>query len=148
MTWRKLSQIDAGARSAPAVASSDHPTRTVTDGLSTSVKTKPPNDAHASFHYGRHRWLGLAARDALLTGGTLRVAIYLWEHQNAERGCAWPALETMAGDLSLNKSTVMRAIKSLKNRGRINIRHRGGRFRSNEYRLTFGLMEDDVPAEK
>jgi len=95
------------------------------------------------FNFGRHRWLGQVARDSKLPGAALRVAILLWQYQNDERGCAWPSLERIATELVMHRSTVVRSLAKLRTRDWITVRKRGGRHRTNEYRIAFGAMEDD-----
>ena len=98
------------------------------------------------FNHGRHRWLSRVARDDELAGGTLRVAICLWDMFNVERGSAWPSIAYMTEALGINRSTVIRAVNSLEDRGWIT-RVRGRRGRSTIYRLAFGNfhLDDDEP---
>jgi Helix-turn-helix domain len=102
--------------------------------------------AKARFNFGRHRWLGRVARDEKLPGAAHRTAILLWELQNAERGCAWPSLTYIAAQLKMHKSTVIRSLCILRARGWITTTHRGGRHRTNQYRIGLGRMEDDDAA--
>jgi hypothetical protein len=99
--------------------------------------------AKARFNFVRHRWLGRVARDAELPGAAFRTAVLLWELQNAEHGYAWPSLTHIATELKMHKSTVIRSLRILRERGWITIAHRGGRHRTNQYRIGFGRMEDD-----
>lgn len=103
--------------------------------------TAAASPARNAFHHARHRWLNLAVRDKALSGAAIRVAVLLWEHMNVERGCAWPSFDYMARQLTMHRSTVIRALRQLKDHGWITICHRGGRHNSNEYRLAFGKME-------
>lgn len=90
----------------------------------------------------RHRWVTLVARDEKITGAVLRVAVLIWEHMNKERGYAWPSLAYISREMKLNRSIVVRAIKTLDRLGWIN-RRRGTRgIRSNEYRLSFGSIDE------
>jgi DNA-binding IclR family transcriptional regulator len=66
----------------------------------------------------------------------------LWELQNAEHGYAWPSLLYIATELKMHKSTVIRSLHILRDRGWITIAHRGGRHRTNQYRIGFGRMDD------
>jgi hypothetical protein len=140
-TWKPAGEVSPS----PALR---HPqkARTTTDGVAGRGEGSPP-PARASkteaFNFGRHRWLGNVARDKKLTGATIRVAVLLWELQNAERGCAWPALTFIAKELKMHKSTAIRSLAVLELRGWIIIKTRGGRYRSNEYRIAFGSMADD-----
>jgi len=137
------SQDDAGEVCA-SPASKGHPwTRTTADGFAGVPKASRP-DAKAAFNHGRHRWLGQLARDNELPGAAVRVAVLLWELMNTERGCAWPSLVHIAEQLRMNKSTVARSIKALIRRGWIHRSRRGGRHRSNEYRLAWGTMGDEA----
>jgi len=117
--------------------------RTTTDGFPGDYKgpSRKP-DGKAMFNFGRHRWLGHVARDQKLPGAAIRVAVLLWQYQNDERGCAWPSLERIAADLHMHKSTVVRSLTRLRKREWISVRHRGGRHRTNEYRIAFGRMDD------
>jgi hypothetical protein len=99
-------------------------------------------DAQARFNFARHRWLGLVARDDELPGAAFRTAVLLWELQNAEHGYAWPSLLYIATELKMHKSTVIRSLHILRDRGWITIAHRGGRHRTNQYRIGFGRMDD------
>jgi DNA-binding IclR family transcriptional regulator len=67
----------------------------------------------------------------------------LWQFQNDQRGCAWPSLQRIATDLTMNKCTVVRSLHKLQQRGWISKSRRGGRHRSNEYRIAFGSMGED-----
>jgi hypothetical protein len=129
----------------PSPAPSPHlKPRTTTDGIAGDYEGKPSGDAaKAGFNFGRHRWLGLVARDAKLPGAAHRVAVLLWELQNADRGCAWPSLVYIARQLKMHKATVIRSLAALCRRGWLNKRGRSGRHRSNEYRMAFGSMEDE-----
>jgi hypothetical protein len=95
---------------------------------------------------GRHRWLGRVARDEKLPGAALRTAVLLWELQNADRGCAWPSLTYIAAQLQMHKSTVIRSLSILSRRGWITTAHRGGRHRTNEYRIGFGSIDEEDAA--
>jgi hypothetical protein len=107
--------------------------------------TAPPPEfravagANQAFHHGRHRWLGLVARDGKLPGAALRVAILIWDLTNAERGYAWPSIPYMARELQLHRATVIRAIRALHDRGWVTIDRGNGRGRSNRYRIGFGI---------
>jgi DNA-binding MarR family transcriptional regulator len=92
-----------------------------------------------SFQYYRHRWLCAVGRDPELTGSDLRVAIMIWELTNVDWGYAWPSLSYIAAQMSLDRSTVVRSVKKLEQRGWI-IRSRSGRCRSNEYRIAKGSV--------
>ena len=142
--WRSRPQMGAGGvLASPAASPVGSVARSVTDDLNGKAALGGAKPENSSFHYARHSWLSLVGSDPKMTGAALRVAIHLWSHMNAERGCAWPALTTIANDMGLDKSTVTRAIKLLSTRGWINVRRRGGRHRSNEYRIAFGSMLDD-----
>jgi Helix-turn-helix domain len=103
----------------------------------------PTQSAKSRFNFGRHRWLGRVARDAGLSGAALRTAVLLWELQNAEHGYAWPSLTYIATELKMHKSTVIRSLRILRARGWITAARRGGRHRTNQYRIGFGRMEDE-----
>jgi hypothetical protein len=117
--------------------------RTTTDGFPGDGAAPKQASPAEKFNFFRHRWLAHVARDAELPGAAIRVAVMLWEYQNAKWGCAWPALTTIATELKINKSTVIRSLDILRTRDWITVKRRGGRHRSNEYRLAFGSMADD-----
>jgi hypothetical protein len=94
-------------------------------------------DENNRFHFERHRWLAKVARDPELTGADLKVAVLIWEHTNADYGYAWPSLDYIATQMSLDRSTVVRSVKKLVKRGWI-VRSRQRRPRSNQYRLAIG----------
>jgi Helix-turn-helix domain len=132
------------AKNSPAPYEPLFESRTTTDGIAGDYNSGPPkSDKKAMFNHGRHRWLGHVARDRKLPGAAIRVAVLLWQYQNDERGCAWPSLERIASDLHMHKSTVVRTLQALRKREWISVKHRGGRHRTNEYRIAFGSMEDD-----
>jgi hypothetical protein len=142
-TWKPVGEVFAS----PALQRLQNP-RTTTDGIAGDGDGRPPPGAGKSgFNFGRHRWLGRVARDEKLPGATLRVAVLLWELQNAERGYAWPSLTYIAAQLKMHKSTVIRSLDALRRRGWITTAHRGGRHRTNEYRISFGLMDDESEDE-
>ena len=132
---------DAGEVSASPALSSPHVAQTSTDSLSRNGGASTA-DPKAAFNHGRHRWLGQVVRDAKLPGAATRVAVLLWELMNFERQCAWPSLVYIAEQLRMNKSTVARSIKALVRREWIQKRKRGGRHRSNEYRISWSMMDD------
>jgi DNA-binding MarR family transcriptional regulator len=110
---------------------------------------KPTADAATraeskSFHFARHRWLAMVARDPKSTGADLKVAVLIWEHTNVDFGYAWPSLSYIATELSLDRSTVVRSVKKLEQKGWI-VRSRNGRFRSNKYRLAIGSVAVGEP---
>jgi hypothetical protein len=108
----------------------------------TGPRTAAKHTSKSAFDFGRHRWLGFVVRDSKLPGAAHRVAVLLWQFQNGERGCAWPSLERIAAELRMHKSTVIRSLRVLDRRGWITKSQRGGRHRSNEYRIAFGSMDD------
>jgi DNA-binding MarR family transcriptional regulator len=117
--------------------------RTTTDGIAAPTYTGPrAYTKKQAFNHLRHKWLALVARDRKMTGAALRVAILIWEHQNVERGYAWPSLDYLARELNVFRSTITRAIKLLEKRGWITVERQGGCHRSNRYRLAFGNMDD------
>jgi Helix-turn-helix domain len=117
--------------------------RTTTDGSQGADVPSPQRTAKSIFDFGKHRWLCRVARDAELPGAALRTAVLLWELQNAKHGYAWPSLTYIANELKMHKSTVIRSLRILRARGWITTAHRGGRHRTNQYRIGFGRMEDD-----
>jgi hypothetical protein len=140
-TWKPAGEV----LPSPALRHPQKP-RTTTDGVAGGGDGKPPPERASkteSFNFGRHRWLGRVARDGKLPGAALRTAVLLWELQNAERGCAWPSLAYIAAQLKMHKSTVIRSLQVLCRRGWIITAHRGGRHRTNEYRIGLGSMDDD-----
>jgi hypothetical protein len=138
-TWKPVGEVFAS----PALQRLQRP-RTTTDGIAGDGDGRPPSGAGKSaFNFGRHRWLARVARDGQLPGAALRVAVVLWELQNADRGCAWPSLTYLAAQLKMHKSTVIRSLDALRRRGWITTAHRGGRHRTNEYRISFGLTDDE-----
>ncbi len=138
-TWKAV-----GAVLPSSALQQPHKPRTTADGLAGSDDAKPANHTGKSrFNFGRHRWLGRVVRDEELPGAAHRTAVLLWELQNAERGCAWPSLTYIATELKMHRATVIRSLRILRERGWINITHRGGRHRTNQYRIGFGRMEDD-----
>jgi hypothetical protein len=142
-TWKAVGDV-----SAPLVAQTrKQGQRTTTDGIGGDGKGSPRADAQARFNFARHRWLGLVARDDVLPGAAFRTAVLLWELQNVEHGYAWPSLTYIATQLKMHKSTVIRSLRILRARGWITTAHRGGRHRTNQYRIGFGRMEDeDAPS--
>jgi Helix-turn-helix domain len=138
-TWKALGDISASL----AIQSRKSGPRTTTDELrGVDAPSRQPT-AKSVFDYGRHRWLCRVARDAELSGATLRTAILLWELLNSKYGYAWPSLTYIATELKMHKSTVIRSLHILRKRGWITIAHRGGRHRTNQYHIGFGRMEDD-----
>jgi Helix-turn-helix domain len=142
VTWKGVGEVLPAA----ALQQPGHAPRTTADGVAADGGASERPSKTEAFNFGRHRWLGHVVRDKKLTGATVRVAVLLWELQNAERGCAWPALTTIARELRMHKSTAIRSLDMLERRGWITIKTRGGRYRSNEYRLGFGSMDDGQQA--
>jgi hypothetical protein len=127
----------AGTPTAPEPANT-------TDGFAGDEEAKPPqHSAKSACNYGRHRWLGLVVRDAELPGAAHRVAVVLWQLQNDQRQCAWPSLAYLAAELRMHKSTVIRSLRALLRRQWITKAQRGGRHRTNEYRISFGSVGDE-----
>ena len=116
-------------------------------GKSSPGPSEPPPGRKEIFNIGRHRWLGRVARDQELSGGSVRAAILLWDMFNPTTGGAWPSIAYMAKTLAMHRSTVIRAINALDERGWIT-RDSGNRHRSNFYRPCFGKLDDeDEPGE-
>jgi hypothetical protein len=142
-TWKPVGEVIAS----PALQQPRKP-RTTTDGVASDGDVRSPeHTGRSAFNFGRHRWLGRVARDEKLPGAAHRTAVLLWELQNAERGCAWPSLTYLAAQLKMHKSTVIRSLDALRRRGWITTAHRGGRHRTNEYRISFGLMDNESEDE-
>ena len=120
--------------------------RTTTDDLRGIEAPSRQRTAKSLFDYGRHQWLCRVARDSELPGAALRTAVLLWQLQNAKTGYAWPSLTYIATELKIYKSTVIRSLHILRDRGWITIAHRGGRHRTNQYRTGFGRKDDDDTA--
>lgn len=72
-------------------------------------------------------------RDETLTPATKLVGEYIADKLNKKRGYAWPSADTIAADLSISRSTVLRAIGVLAERHFSVTRQRG---LANEYRPT------------
>jgi hypothetical protein len=125
------------------VSCSGQPAQTTADGILAKHGPDAAEASKAAFAHYRHRWLGLLARDSKLPGAALKVAVLMWELTNAERRCAWPSLRYIAEELDMDKSTAVRSLNTLDRRGWLRKVRRGGRHRSNEYRITLGLMDDD-----
>jgi hypothetical protein len=137
-TWKPVGEVFAS----PAVQQLQNP-RTTTDGIAGDSESRPSqHSAKSVFNFGRHRWLGRVARDAKLPGAAHRVAVVLWQLQNEQRQCAWPSLTYLAAELRMHKSTVIRSLRALLRRQWITKAQRGGRHRTNEYRISFGRMDD------
>jgi helix-turn-helix protein len=138
-TWKA-----AGDVSASLIAQSrKQGQRTTTDDLRGIEAPSRQRTAKSLFDYGRHQWLCRVARDSELPGAALRTAVLLWQLQNAKTGYAWPSLTYIATELKMYKSTVIRSLRILRARGWITTARRGGRHRTNQYRIGFGRMEDD-----
>jgi hypothetical protein len=99
-TWKPVGEVFAS----PALQRLKNP-RTTADGIEGDGKGRQSADAQAQFNFGRHRWLCRVARDAELSGATLRTAVLLWEHLNSKYGYAWPSLTYIATELKMHKST-------------------------------------------
>ena len=100
----------------------------------------PDEPANSLFYRGRHRWLGLVARDRRLKGGSIRVAILIWEHLNAKSGYAWPSFPYIGQKLGLHRATVIRSIADLEEHGWLAVERNAGRHRGNRYRISFGRL--------
>ena len=65
------------------------------------------------------------------------VYFYLWDRANQEGRC-WPAINTIARELKLSRSTVKRALRDLEDSGWVERQDRyrdNGSCSSNQYRL-------------
>jgi hypothetical protein len=138
-TWKAAGNVAASI-------SRDLSARTTTDDLRDIEAPLPQPTAKRVFDYGKALWLCDVARDAELSGATLRTAVLLWQLLNSKYGYAWPSLTYIAAELKMHKSTVIRSLHILRNRGWITITHRGGRHRTNQYRIGFGRMDDSDTA--
>ena len=136
-TWKAIGEVLASPN-----LQQPRKARATTDGIA-GHSGASEHSSRSAFNFGRHRWLGLVARDHKLPGAAHRIAVLLWQLQNDERGCAWPSLERIATELQMHKSTVIRSLRLLERRHWISKSQRGGRHRSNEYRISFGLMGDE-----
>ena len=102
------------------------------------VNATVTNGRHESVSQGR--WAKLAARavaDRALTATYVRVLAFLAIH--ADRlGVAWPSQETTAASLGINRATVCRATKRLRELGYLD-RYRK-RTPRGHYRLVYRLL--------
>ena len=143
-TWKPIGEVFAS----PALQQPQN-LRTTTDAFAGDSEGRPSQHSPKSaFNFGRHRWLGRVARDAELPGAAHRVAVVLWQLQNDQRQCAWPSLTYLAAELRMHKSTVIRSLRALRQRQWVTKAQRGGRHRTNEYRIAFGPMDDDQKGER
>jgi hypothetical protein len=138
---------------------SDSPWRRLGSGLErVNVSSLPPDTPEDSgrvrtnsearrgetknlFHSGRHKWLGMVARDPKLPSGASRVAIIIWQCVNATTGYAWPSIAFIARELGSHRATVFRLLDSLEMRGWVTRQSRAGRHGVNHYRIAFGPMD-------
>ena len=83
-----------------------------------------------------------AACDTRIPNGAYRLLVYLdWRQGNDE--CSWPAVATIARDLSIHPDTVRRRLRQLEASGYLITRHRGGR--SSQY---FLVADPDNASDK
>lgn len=137
-------KLGGEGKPSPAPQTSERKPRMIANGVLADFEPSPPKASDADrFNFGRHRWLARVARDDVLPGAAHRVAILIWELQNSKRGCAWPSLSYLATQLGMHKSTVIRSLRELQRRQWLTKSRRGGRHRSNEYRISFGTMAND-----
>jgi Helix-turn-helix domain len=82
-------------------------------------------------------WLNAVKADRELPPSAFLVAYEIGQHFNSRHGgAAWPGLETIAASIGLDKATVIRAVKRLRQRGHLLVEPgRSGRGHSNRYRM-------------
>ena len=95
----------------------------------------------SEFQFRRHQWIGMVARDSELSGSAYRVAILIWDYSNKNYGYAWPSHLAIADNLGMHRSTVIRSINRLAERGWLSIERRTGQGSTNRYHLAFGEMK-------
>lgn len=81
----------------------------------------------------KHELANAIRRDKTLTAATKLVGVYIADKLNKRRGYAWPSADTIAADLSISRSTVLRATGVLAERHFSVTRQLG---LANEYRPT------------
>lgn len=94
----------------------------------------------------RDRCLRQLVTDRSLSAGALRVGIELAQYLNHETRMAWPGYGKLKKNLGVDRSTVIRGVNALEERGHIHVtRRRTGRLnKSNRYEFVIKpLSEDD-----
>ena len=82
-------------------------------------------------------WLNRVKADAELSPVAFMVAFEIGQHFNSRHGgAAWPGLETIARSIGVGKTTVIRTVRQLRERGHLTVEPgRAGRGHSNRYRM-------------
>ena len=108
---------------------------------------RDPAGDKAAFNQARNRWLDGVACDHDLNSGAVRVAVILWGYFNVETLDAWPAIDTMAEKIGVNRTTVIRGVNALIERQWLTKR-RGTRGRSTRYTMAFGYLDLDGAGDR
>ena len=85
----------------------------------------------------KHMLILLMTADTRLSQTELRVGIVLLEYYNQQTGAAWPSHNTMAGDIGVHRTTAIRAVNGLIEKGYFKLLERGGFHKSSRYRPRF-----------
>lgn len=95
------------------------------------------------------KWLFMDAivRASGLSDLDRRIAFRLLSYFDEERGGAWPALDTLAGELSVTKRACIDSVKRLEAAGWFTCIHSRGRGRSNLYRPVWEKVNHASPIE-
>ncbi|GEM_PF-5907016 len=94
--------------------------------------------ATAVFNSGRYRWLTLLAADNTLSSTAARVGIIIFQRVNMAKGYAWPSIAHLAKATGAHRSSVIRGLRQLRQRGWITRDMSGKPGTANRYRLAFG----------
>ena len=82
-------------------------------------------------------WLGEVMENPDNNGAAKSVAYFLADHVRTDAGLAWPAVETLADLMHVDRRTVMRAVRQLERAGHIEcvVATKGGRRVTNRWAL-------------
>ena len=84
-------------------------------------------------------------RGAGLTATEYRVAVELCEYAGVGKPAVWPAIDTLAYDCGVSRSTVIRALRRLRAEGVIScVAQKGGRGRTSRWQLVVKGVTDDT----
>lgn len=93
------------------------------------------------------RFMDTAVRAPGLSDLDRRIAFRLLDYFDDSRGGAWPALDTLAGELSVTKRACIDSVKRLEAGGWFTCIHSRGRGRSNLYRPVWEKVNHASPIE-
>jgi hypothetical protein len=106
--------------------------------LTSAAQTKP--DPRGAFFREKFVWLEQVRADPELTPLAFMLAYILADYVNEREGCAWPSIARLAAECRVTERGIQKTLRSLVERGHVNVELAKGRGKTNRYRW---IVQDD-----